>query len=175
VTMAVTARFGGVAGENGGCGDRDQPENTNPQNTRGSQGCAKHKLPRPNFCLDHRFVRPNYAQRRRRFPCSNCSIQRNISGRIAVQAAILAKRLYANAFLATRPERTSLGIRLGARGFQKIKQPLRNPPVFGANPIDLCVAQISLTFLCAALYRGCVREPGPPGRLLSHQSGKDPS
>ncbi len=68
--MPVTACFGTVGGENDGGGEANQPKSANSQNARGSQGCAKHELPRPNFCLDHRFVRPNYAQRRRHFPAS---------------------------------------------------------------------------------------------------------
>jgi hypothetical protein len=59
--VPVTASLGGVGGESDRGGNRDEPEEAYPPNTRGSQGCAKHELPRPNFCLDHRFVRPNYA------------------------------------------------------------------------------------------------------------------
>jgi hypothetical protein len=66
-----TARISGIGCENDRGGDREQRENASSQNTRGSQGCAKHELPRPNFCLDHRFVRPNYAQRPAVFPCSS--------------------------------------------------------------------------------------------------------
>jgi hypothetical protein len=51
--------------------------------------------------------------------------------RTAVQAAVLAKRLSVNVFSDACPERgQALGIRLGGRGFQKIKEPLRNVPVF---------------------------------------------
>jgi hypothetical protein len=60
--MPGAACFGGAARENNRGGDGDQAENANPQNMQGSQGCAKHKLPRPNFRLGHRFVRPNYAR-----------------------------------------------------------------------------------------------------------------
>jgi hypothetical protein len=45
--VPVTPRFGIVACEEDRCGDRDQPENANPQNTRGAQGCAKHDFPVP--------------------------------------------------------------------------------------------------------------------------------
>jgi hypothetical protein len=101
--VTVTARFGAIACENDRCGDRDQPENANSQNTRGSQGCAKHELPRPDFCLDHRFVRLNYAQRPATFPCSNRAIQSGNCRCTAVQVAILAKRLYAKRFSAAFP------------------------------------------------------------------------
>jgi hypothetical protein len=46
VAMPVMARFSGAGCENGGSGEGDQPQNGNPQNAGGSQGCAKHKLPR---------------------------------------------------------------------------------------------------------------------------------
>ena len=147
VVMPVMARLGGVGCESDRGGDRDQPENANPQNTRGSQGCAKHELPRPNFCLDHRFVRPNYAQRPVTFPCSNCSIADAYSARTGRSAAILAKRLYANSFRMPARNRTSPGIRLGGRSFQKIKQPLRNPPVFGAKSPSICASHKILDFI----------------------------
>jgi len=57
------ADLAGSPGLFGQGGERNRG-NASPQNTRGRHGCAKHKLPRPNFCLDHRFGRPNYAQRR---------------------------------------------------------------------------------------------------------------
>ncbi|OIQ70592.1 hypothetical protein GALL_477940 [mine drainage metagenome] len=47
--VPVTARLGGIGGESGRGGDRDEPEEANSHNTRGSQGCAKHELSRPNF------------------------------------------------------------------------------------------------------------------------------
>jgi hypothetical protein len=149
--VPVTSRFGVVACEEDRCGDRDQPENANPQNTRGAQGCAKHELPRPNFCLDHRFVRPNYAQPPARFPCSNRPIAAGFSRSPADQAAIPAKRLCENAFRLAIRTRTSPGIRLGAPSFQKLNYPLRNPPGLAASWIYLCVAQRFLTFLCVAL------------------------
>ena len=63
VAMVGAARVGAVGGADDRSGDGDQPENANPQRARGSQGCTKHLLPRPNFYLDHRFVRQNCAQR----------------------------------------------------------------------------------------------------------------
>jgi hypothetical protein len=60
--MPGMARVCGIVGKGDRCGGRNEPEDAYPQ-TRGSQGCAKHELPRPNFYLDHRFVRPNYARR----------------------------------------------------------------------------------------------------------------
>ena len=131
--VPVMPRFGVGGCEEDRCGDRDQPENANPQNTRGAQGCAKHELPRPNFCLDHRFVRPNYAQPLARFPCSNRSIAAGFSRGTAVDAAIRAKSLCENAFRLPARTRTSLGIRLGGLSFQKINYPLHNRPAFAAN------------------------------------------
>src|SRR5438552_17184257 len=64
--MLGSARLRGIAGEDDSSGDRGQAEHANPQDTGGSQVCAKHELPRPNFCLDHRFVRLNYARYRPR-------------------------------------------------------------------------------------------------------------
>jgi len=91
--MPGSARFGVVVREEDRRANRDQAEDANAQNTRGSQGCAKHELPRPNFCLDHRFVRPNYAQLPVAFPYLKPLDPTGYSRRIAVQAAILAKRL----------------------------------------------------------------------------------
>jgi hypothetical protein len=71
----------------------------------------------------------------------------DISGRIADQAAILAKRLYANDFSGACPDRGKSGKRLGCRSFQKVKEPLRNPPVFAAN----CNHQLK-KLLCAAQF-----------------------
>jgi hypothetical protein len=51
MSMPGATRIGSVACENDPGGDRDQPENASPQYTRGSEGCAKHELPRPNVCL----------------------------------------------------------------------------------------------------------------------------
>src|SRR5476649_1653639 len=108
MTVPVAARVS-AGGENSGGGDGDQPENANPQNTRGSQGCAKHRLSRPNFCLDHRFVRPNYAQLPVAFPCSGGSIRISICGAAADRTGILAKRLYPNSFSDVVRPRTSSG------------------------------------------------------------------
>jgi hypothetical protein len=58
-----------------------------------------------------------------------------------IEPAILAKRLRANDFSTIRPEREQLRIRLGGRGFQKIKQPLRIHPVFDAKSSDICAPQ----------------------------------
>jgi hypothetical protein len=94
----LAAGIGGVGGENDRSGNGGQAEYANPQNTRGSQGCAKHKLPRPNFSLDHRFVRPNYAQRRRGFPCAKPMSGQAFLARMADQAALPAKTLSTNNF-----------------------------------------------------------------------------
>ena len=58
---AVAARVGAIGGEMMAVVTVISPR-ANPQHARGSQGCAKHELPRPIFCLDHRFVRRNCAQ-----------------------------------------------------------------------------------------------------------------
>jgi hypothetical protein len=79
-------------------------------------------------------------------------IRAGFFARMAPQAAVLAKTLFTNNFSGCCPEREqSPRIRLGGPSFQKIKQPLRSPPVFTANSVDLCVAQILLTLLCDAL------------------------
>jgi hypothetical protein len=41
--------LGGVRGESDRGRCRDEPESASPQNARGSKGCAKHELPRPQF------------------------------------------------------------------------------------------------------------------------------
>src|SRR6185437_6030321 len=87
--MPVMARFGRAAGEDDRRGGRGQPESTYPQNARGSQGCTKHELPRPIFCLVHRFVRLNYAQRPARFSCPDCPIRASISTGTAIRIAVL--------------------------------------------------------------------------------------
>ena len=51
MSMPRATRIGSVGCENDPGGDRDQPENASPQYTRGSEGCAKHELPRPNVCF----------------------------------------------------------------------------------------------------------------------------
>ena len=61
---------------------------------------------------------------------------------MADPTAILAKTLsYKRIFRLLSRTRTSPRIRLGGSSFQKIKQPLRNPPVFVAKLPHLCVAQ----------------------------------
>src|ERR1700676_4745846 len=119
LTVAIAARMSAVACENDRGGDRDQPEDAHSQAARGSQGCTKHKLPRPNFCLDHRFVRPNYAQWSATFPGLSPPIRAGISAPIAVRAAILANRLYTNIFrlLVQRPDKSENQVRCA--GFPK--------------------------------------------------------
>jgi hypothetical protein len=70
---------------------------------------------------------------RQPFPCLNSLAPTDIAGGIAIQAAILAKRLYTNDFSGARPDRGKSGKRLGCRSFQKVKKPLRNPAVFAVN------------------------------------------
>ena len=79
-------------------------------------------------------------------------VRAGIFARMAGQAAVLANTLFTNNFSSLLSgTQTSPRIRLGVPSFQKIKQPLRNAPVFTANPPDLCVAQVQLTLLCGAL------------------------
>src|SRR5271154_2325909 len=63
IAMPVVARFGGAGCESDRGSSGDQSESTRAHRARGSKVCTKHKLPRPIFCLVHRFVRLNYAQR----------------------------------------------------------------------------------------------------------------
>src|SRR5713226_8470563 len=98
-------------------------------------------FPVPNFCLNHRFVRPNYAQRRRRFPCSGCPTRADISAKRPVGPPFRLTGWYANNFSTAFRSRTGPEIRLGGSSFQRVKEPLRHPPVFGADPADLCIAQ----------------------------------
>jgi hypothetical protein len=51
MSVPGVARICGVVCENDRSGGRNHPDNASPQNPRGSQGCAKHELPRPNFCF----------------------------------------------------------------------------------------------------------------------------
>ena len=130
IGVPVVARFGGIGGE-GDCGcDRDKPERANPPTTRGNQVGPKHELSRPIFCLDHRFVRPNYARRP-----GEVSLFRNRqrgfnSAPVGRQSAILAKTLFTNRFLSLPPSEQTQGIRVGGRGFQMIKEGLRESTGF---------------------------------------------
>jgi len=102
VVMSVSAGVGIIGCDYDRRGGGNKSEEACSRNTRGSQGGAKHELPRPNFCLDHRFVRPNYA----RLPdvsLPNGAIPAGIGPGIAAPTAILAKRLYAKDFSAARP------------------------------------------------------------------------
>ena len=66
--MLGAARFGALAADQDRCRDGNQPQRANTQRARGSEGCTKHLLPRPNFYLDHRLVRQNCAQLPLTFP-----------------------------------------------------------------------------------------------------------
>ena len=70
-TMLVAARVGALAADQDRCRDGNEPQRANPQRTRGSEGCTKHLLPRPNFYLDHRLVRQNCAQQPLTFPAQS--------------------------------------------------------------------------------------------------------
>ena len=98
------ARLGGVACENNCSGDRDQAVKANSQNLRGRQGCTKHKLPRPNFCLGHRFVRPNYAQQTGAVFLHNGTGPTHAFGCNAYRTTVPANKLFVCNFSAARPE-----------------------------------------------------------------------
>ena len=79
----------------------------------------------------------------RRFPVQIPTLSA-YAARPGDQSAVLAKTLYTSRFRMLARSRTSLGIRLGRRGFQKIKKGLRETPVFDGNTSKyLCVAQIT--------------------------------
>jgi len=100
VAMTVAARFRAVAGVDDRSGESDQPESANSQGARGSQGCTKHLLPRPNFYLDHRFVRRNCARRPGDVSLFEAPNRAAIAARLADQVAVLAKVLFTNSFQA---------------------------------------------------------------------------
>jgi hypothetical protein len=105
-------------------------------------------------------------------PCSNCSIRRSTSGRMAVQTAILAKRLYANNFSVDRPVRGRPENRLGGRSFQKIKQPLLYPLPFAAKS----PAFVRRTKIVDFIVRCTIYEQhygAGISRPFTQQSGKD--
>src|SRR5437588_9886563 len=100
MAMAVAARLRAVAGGDDRSGEGDQPENASSQRARGSQGCTKHLLPRPNFYLDHRFVRRNCAHWTGDVFLFEAVRRAVIRARRADQVAILAKVLFTNGFQA---------------------------------------------------------------------------
>src|SRR5206468_44316 len=61
-TVLVAAGLGAFAADQDRSRKGNESEGAHSQHARGSQGCTKHLLPRPNFCLDHRRVRQNCAQ-----------------------------------------------------------------------------------------------------------------
>lgn len=83
---------------------------------------------------------------RRRLPVQMPSLSAySASARPADQSATLAKTLYADRFRMPARNRTSPGIRLGGRGFQKIKKGLRETPVFDGNT-KICAPHKSVDF-----------------------------
>ena len=171
VPSAIVARFGRTVGEDDRGGGGRQPESTRAQNARGSQGCTKHELPRPIFCLVHRFVRLNYAQRPARFSCPGCPIRAGTSTGMAIRVAVVANQLHVNDYFRPAGKANSDGKRLGGRSFQKVKELLREIAGFDDNLNDLCVAQGFLTLLCGALCWRC-QGAGTSRRSVKHQSGK---
>ncbi len=172
--MPVAARLGAVGGESDRGGDRDQPENANPQHARGSQGCTKHELPRPNFCLDHRFVRRNCAAHagdvsclRHAIPAQPCRLPG-----MADPVAVLAKVLFTNRFRLPvgRPNKSENQVR-GPGVSKSLSNRCVNTPGFPEIRTQFVRCTKFLTFLCSALYNGRVREPGPPGSALSLGKG----
>src|SRR4029078_510995 len=92
----VTARVGTIRGEDDCSCDCDQSESNRSQPARGSKGGAKHELPRPHFCLDHRFVRQNCAQLPATVTLREWPIRTDYEVGRANRAAILAKALTTN-------------------------------------------------------------------------------
>src|SRR4051812_41262290 len=119
VTMAVAPRFRAVAGVDDRSGESDQPENANSQRARGSQGCTKHLLPRPNFYLDHRFVRRNCAHRPGDVSLFKELGQATGAAWLADQVAILAKMLFTNSFHAACRKANKSGNQVRRREFPK--------------------------------------------------------
>src|SRR5882757_5225539 len=117
--MAVAPRFRTVAGGNDRSGEGDQPENANSQRARGSQGCTKHLLPRPNFYLDHRFVRRNCAHRPGDVSLLDAPNQAAMAARLADQVAILAKMLFTNSFQAVSRKTNTSGNQVRRSEFPK--------------------------------------------------------
>src|SRR3984957_8660653 len=113
--MRLIAAFGRAAGEDDCCGGGSQSESTHAQNVRGRQGCTKHKLPRPIFCLVHRFVRLNYAQRPARLSCPDCPIRAGISTGTAIRIAVLANQLRTKDYFTTCRE--------GEQQWKKVRGP----------------------------------------------------
>ena len=100
-------------------------------------------------------------------------VRAGIFARMAPWAAVLAKALFHKQFFKLLSgTQTSPRIRLGGRSFQKIKQPLHSPPVFTANPPDLCDATRFIDFIVRCTRVADVREPGLPADEFT-QSGKD--
>jgi hypothetical protein len=98
IAMPVVARLGGAGGESDRGGGGDQSESTHAQRARGSQGCTKHKLPRPIFCLVHRSVRLNYAQPPATFSCPKRLTASGIFAGMANRIAVLANQLHVHNF-----------------------------------------------------------------------------
>jgi hypothetical protein len=96
--MPGMARFGGAGSESDRGGRGEQAESTHAQRARGSKGCTKHKLPRPIFCLVHRFVRLNYAQRPATFSCQKRLTASGVFTGMANRIAVLANQLHAHNF-----------------------------------------------------------------------------
>ena len=119
VAMTVAARFRAVAGVDDRSGEGDQPENANSQRARGSQGCTKHLLPRPNFYLDHRFVRRNCAHRPGDAFLFQAPRRGAIPAQLADQVAILAKVLFTNSFQAACRKANKSGNQVRRREFPK--------------------------------------------------------
>ena len=170
VPSAIAARVGILCGEDDGGRDCDQSEGKRPQRARGSQGGAKHKLPRPIFCLDHRFVRQNCAQR----TATVTLRERPVLSGPTNRTAVLAKVLVTNAFQAPARRRTTPAHRLGGASFQKIKEPLRRAPGFLRNLVALCNAQFLLIFCASQYMRAHVTEPVSPDRNLNFSLERTP-
>src|SRR5882672_9483182 len=110
------------------------------------------------------------------FPCSKLRSGPVFSPRSPIKALFWLRSCSQTIFhAADLASRTGPGIRLGGPSFQKIKQPLRNPPVFAANFPQLCVAQFFLTLLCSAVYSIAVRGAGTSRQIVySFSLGRTP-
>jgi hypothetical protein len=113
--------------------------------------------PVPNFCLDHRFVRPNYAQRWAVFPCSETRLGAPNSPRRPTSLLFLLRRCSQTDFGCLPGTGTSAEIRLGGWGFQKIKEGLQKNPAYETKAGFVRCTNF-LIFLCGALYM--LRRPG---------------
>jgi hypothetical protein len=87
------------------------------------------------------------------------------------QSAILAKTQFANRFQALPRDRTRPEIRLGGRGFQKIKEALRQTGEFEASSTSVAAVLCNAQFVPFRGLRGLLSPtlPHPACRPVSHK------